>query len=781
MQDQPTEGGQENLRIELDRALEHVAATRDILRVISQSRDDEMPVFRAILDRAERLCGARGSGLQLLNETGTHLRILATMGKDKGAFPLGTEFDLNGPAGMCVAVREGRVVHIEDLKDTELYRQGHEGRRKLVDVEGRRTHFNVPLMKDGTAFGNITLGRNEVKPFTPDQIALVETFAEQAVIAIDNVRQFKEVQSRLEREAATREILAVISQSRDDEQPVFEAIVSNAARLCGAPAGVGLHLLNEARTHTRLACVWGPDVGAFPLGTEFELSGSLPQSIAIRETRVVHTPNMRQSDLYLAGDKDIVAKADEEGVGTFLSVPLIKDGIAIGCFNLNRYDVTPYTEAEIALAETFAAQAVIAIENVRQFRELQTRLERERATGEVLEVISQSRDDVQPVFDVVLEMAARLCGAPFAFLILTNAERTNLTIPAYYGTRSKFVDLINNDPLPLDPSQSISAQAVVEKRPLQVADFRDTPIYRAGQPHRVHAVEVEGIRTVLAVPLLGGDEAIGVILLYRRELALFKEDEIALAQTFSQQAVIAIENVRQFKALEQLNAELGDRVNEQVGEIERMGRLKRFLPAAVADAVVSQGSDKLLTSHRALLGVLFCDIRGFTAFCETAEPEETIEVLQTYHEEMGALIADHGAGVDTRAGDGIMVLFNDPLPCDDPAGDALRLGLAMRSRMEELCGTWRRHGHKLGFGVGISLGYATVGMVGAAGRTDYTASGTAVNLAARLCDKAEDGEILLSPRAYSAVGEDFSADSIGEISLKGIHASVEVFKVSGAK
>jgi class 3 adenylate cyclase len=212
-----------------------------------------------------------------------------------------------------------------------------------------------------------------------------------------------------------------------------------------------------------------------------------------------------------------------------------------------------------------------------------------------------------------------------------------------------------------------------------------------------------------------------------------------------------------------------------------MGRLKRFLPAAVADTVVSQGSEKLLASHRALLGVLFCDIRGFTAFCETAEPEETIEVLQSYHEEMGALIAEHGAGVDTRAGDGIMVLFNDPLPCDDPAGDALRLGLAMRARMQELGKAWRRHGHKLGFGVGISLGYATVGMVGSARRYDYTASGTAVNLAARLCDKAEDGEILLSPRAYAAVEEDFAAEPIGEISLKGIHAPVEVFRISGEK
>ncbi len=152
-------------------------------------------------------------------------------------------------------------------------------------------------------------------------------------------------------------------------------------------------------------------------------------------------------------------------------------------------------------------------------------------------------------------------------------------------------------------------------------------------------------------------------------------------------------------------------------------------------------------SHRALIATLFCDIRGFTAFCETAEPEETIEVLQDYHEQMGELISAHGGGVDKQMGDGIMVIFNDPLPCDDPAGDAVRLALAMHASMKILCAKWKKLGHRLGFGVGVSLGYATVGMVGSEGRFDYTASGTSVNTAARLSDLAEDGETLLSPRA----------------------------------
>ena len=408
--------------------------------------------------------------------------------------------------------------------------------------------------------------------------------------------------------------------------------------------------------------------------------------------------------------------------------------------------------------------------------ELKYARDRERALREVLQVISRSRDDEIPVFNVILESAARLCNAPFACLFLANDERTHLTIPAYHGARSQFVELINANPLPMDPEQSLTVQAMIARKPLQVADARDQ-VYDAGQPHRVHAVEVEGIRTLLTVPLLTPDSSLGVLFLYRREVVPFTDDEISIVQTFSDQAVIAIENVRQFKALETLNAELGDRVAEQVGEIERMGKLKRFLPAAVADTVVSSGSEDMLKSHRVFLGVLFCDIRGFTAFCETAEPEETIEILQKYHQEMGKLINAHGAGVDHRMGDGIMVLFNDPLPREDPAGDALRLAISMRARMANLGKEWKRMGYRLGFGVGISLGYATVGMVGYEGRVDYTASGTAINVASRLCEMAEDGEILLSNRAAIAVEDAFSSVSMGEVTLKGIREPVEVFKL----
>ncbi len=410
--------------------------------------------------------------------------------------------------------------------------------------------------------------------------------------------------------------------------------------------------------------------------------------------------------------------------------------------------------------------------------ELDRMRERADATQEILEIISQTHGDEQPVFEAILENAARLCKAPHAFLQLRNEADTFLEVVAQNFATSKFLDLLRAKPVPLlDNEGSISVRGLHAENPTQYEDVRlleGTDLYT---PQLGYAIEAEGMRTALFVPLIATGEGIGVICLYKHDVAPFQADEISLVQTFAAQAVIAIENVKQFKALEQLNAELGERVDEQVREIERMGRLKRFLPTAVADTVVSSGSEEMLRSHRALLGVLFCDIRGFTAFCETAEPEETIEVLQTYHEEMGKLINAHGAGVDHRMGDGIMVLFNDPLPCDDPAGDAVRLAMAMRERMVALCSGWRKLGHRLGFGVGVSLGYATVGMVGFEGRFDYTASGTAINLAARLCDEAQDGEILLSPRAHTAVEDEFSVESRGEISLKGIREPVEVFRV----
>ncbi|WP_299047381.1 GAF domain-containing protein [uncultured Tateyamaria sp.] len=771
--------------------LERAAATREVLEAISAASDDERPVFDAILGNARKLCDAPFAALILGRETDDHQTMIAHHGALQSTEELYSQGQVPMDPNKSFAARaiiEKRPVHLHNMMETEQYRAGVPNVVELCDVQGIRTNLFVPLIRDGIGIGCFIIFRHEVRPYTDEQIALVETFATQAVIALDNVRQFRDLRQRLEREAATREILQVINQNRKDARPVFDAILKNAIDLCGASAGA-LTLGAKGDTHQRMAVSQGVSQATLDVYERGEVSMNPDISMAakaILSGDVVHVADMADTDGYRAGVSHYTSVVDDTGIRTNLFVPLMTPEGGEGVLVLFRKEVKPYTPDEIALVETFAAQAAIALENVRQFRAVETRLEREKASSDILTMISQSRDNEAPVFELILRRAADLCNAHAAALAMGQAGDTHQTMEASYGLDPATIKVYDEGRVPMDPTLSVGAQAILTQKTIHVPDMAETDAYKKGVSVFVSVVEENGTRTNLLVPLVTSEGAIGVLILFRKEVKPYTDDEIALVETFAAQAVIAIENARQFRDLQArtsevqgLNASLEAKVDAQVVEIERMGRLKRFLPAAVADTVVSSGSEKMLQSHRALLGVLFCDIRGFTAFCETAEPEETIEVLQTYHEEMGKLINEHGAGVDLRMGDGVMVLFNDPVPCDDPAGDAVRLAIAMRARMAELCTGWKRLGHRLGFGVGVSLGYATVGLVGFAGRFDYTASGTAINLASRLCDEAVDGEILLSTRAGIAVEDSFEVETRGELSLKGIREPIEVFRLSG--
>ncbi|MEP0941970.1 MAG: GAF domain-containing protein [Rhizobiaceae bacterium] len=763
---------------EVQSRLERETATAEILSIISRSSDSEKPVFDAILKNAARLCDAPLGLLSTVNEERTHYGTVAHIGARSNF--LETDAAKNSPMdgnlAVARAIENRSIVHIEDLKDDNLYREKDPIRVQTVDEEGARTLLVVPLVLRDIGIGALVLYRRNVSLFSDDQIKLVESFASQAVIAIENVRHFRDLQARLERETATKNILEVIGRSREDYDPVFLAILKNSARLCAANRAA-LLLVNQGRTHVEVKSFVGQKLPADIRKEGWPIDGPHLPCQAVKAGKAVQIADARDGELYRQGDETQRTLVDEVGLRSALVVPLIQDNLAIGAISLHRlHEPNPFSEDDVLLVETFAKQAVIAIENVRQFREVRERLEREKATGMILGAISRSRDDDLPVFDIILENSARLCNASNANLTLLNEAGDAVRLVASHG-RTILSLVVGESEWKLDETLMVS-ESLNRGEPIHIPDYAATKSYQDGSNKlRARLVDEDGVHSSLAVPLMSAEGPIGTLMLHRDEPEAFNEAEISLVVSFAAQAVIAIENVKQFKALESLNAELGDRVQQQVGEIERMGKLKRFLPAAVADTVVSQGSEKMLSSHRALLGVLFCDIRGFTAFCETAEPEETIEVLQTYHEEMGKLINEHGAGVDHRMGDGIMVLFNDPIPCDDPAGDAVRLGLAMRSRMVEIARKWKKLGHRLGFGVGVSLGYATVGMVGYEERSDYTASGTAVNLAARLCDRAEDGEILMSPRAYTAVEDVFAAEPTGEIKLKGIREPVEIYRL----
>ena len=229
------------------------------------------------------------------------------------------------------------------------------------------------------------------------------------------------------------------------------------------------------------------------------------------------------------------------------------------------------------------------------------------------------------------------------------------------------------------------------------------------------------------------------------------------------------------------NRTLEQRVAQQLSEIERISRLKRFLSPAVAELILSSGDDKVLDSHRRAVTVVFCDLRGFTPFAETAEPEEVMAVLREYHASLGELIHKYEGTVERFAGDGVMILFNDPLPCPDPNQRAVQMAVEMRDRMTGLAVRWRKYGHELGFGVGVAHGYATLGRIGFEGRFDYSAIGTVVNLAARLCADAKDGQILVDSKVQAAIEESTGTEPAGELTLKGFHRPVRAFNVCGLR
>ncbi len=231
----------------------------------------------------------------------------------------------------------------------------------------------------------------------------------------------------------------------------------------------------------------------------------------------------------------------------------------------------------------------------------------------------------------------------------------------------------------------------------------------------------------------------------------------------------------------ELNRTLEGRVREQVAQLERLGRLRRFFSPQLAEAIVSGGADDPLRSHRREITVVFLDLRGFTAFAETAEPEEIMGVLREYHAAMGQLILEHEGTLERFTGDGMMIFFNDPTPVPDPQDRAVRMALAMRERVDELVRVWRKHGYELDFGVGIAQGYATLGAIGFEGRWDYGAIGTVTNLAARLCGEAQPGQILIPRRLYSALEERIEAVPVGEMSLKGFSRPVSVYNVTALK
>ncbi len=331
----------------------------------------------------------------------------------------------------------------------------------------------------------------------------------------ENVSLRAEVDRLRERDAATREILAVISQNRDDERPVLDAITRNAVKLCDA-TGAGLWLLSAAGDVTRLESVAqeenSENEAVVSVGLEFPHETISPMGRCLGDSRTINVADMQDEPSYLYGDPVASKLIDKVGIRSRLLVPLLDNGTAFGCISIVRTEVRSFSEAEIILIESFAKQAVIAIENVRQFREVQTRLEREEASREILQVISASRTDPAPVFDVILRNAAHLSGAPLANLCLLNEAGSHWHLVAHFGDGLRHL-AVGKTATPLD-SELVPAVAIRTARVVHIEDLTDTDLYRQGDPGRIAMVEVEGMRTILCVPLLREAAAIGCITLF---------------------------------------------------------------------------------------------------------------------------------------------------------------------------------------------------------------------------------------------------------------------------
>jgi class 3 adenylate cyclase/putative methionine-R-sulfoxide reductase with GAF domain len=753
---------------ERDEALEQLSAASKILKVISSLPGDLKSVFEAILENATRICEAKFGILYRFDGEAFHFA--AGVGTPTG---LAEFLRGRGPFRPTLGGRLDNVMRTKQVSHTaDITAEAVTGpAARLADA---RSTVCVPMLKDDVLVGAIFIYRQEVRPFTEKQIELVQDFAAQGVIAIENTRLLNELRQSLEQQTATSEVLSVISSSPGELKLVFDTILENATRICEAEFGI---LCSYDGNLFKYAAVRNvpPALLDFVLQRgSFLPKPRTPLDQLLKTGNVVHRADT-------SVDEVPSDSARLGGAKSHLAVPMFKDEALVGAIIIYRQEVRPFGEKQIALVQNFAAQAVIAIENARLLDELKQSLEQQTATADVLRVISSSPSELEPVFQSMLINAIRICEAEFGHLLLYDGECFRAAYlhnlpPAY----RKFWE---------QGPRRVSTKLALGRLPqtkeaVQITDMKADRAYGEGDPLRVATVDLGGAQTLLCVPMLKEDQLIGAIVIYRQEARPFTDKQVELVKNFAAQAVIAIENARLLKELRErtvqvvkLNEQLEQRVADQVGEIERMGRLRRFLPRQVADLIVASGTEKQLESHRREITALFCDLRGFTGFSESSDPEDVMALLAEYHAAIGKIIIKYSGTLERYAGDGVMVIFNDPVPVENPALQAVLMALDMRAAIGALIEKWRDLGHDLGFGIGIAHGFATLGTIGFEGRRDYAAIGTVSNVASRLCDEAKPGQILISPRVRQAVEKGITVEPVGEFALKGIRRPMTAYNV----
>jgi len=521
----------ENVRLfnETKEALEQQTATAEVLTVISSSVADTAPVFDKILDSCQRLFGTEHLGIVVVRDDG-----MIDAAAQRGSIVQAMTRTLPMPVASSrtgVAIRERRIVQMADAAE---FGRDNEWARETCEQVGNFSAAWVPMLWENRGIGSLMIVRQPPVPFSEKEQALLRTFADQAVIAIQNSSLFSETQEALARQTASADILRVISSSPTDVQPVFDAIVRTARGLLDCDSVMLMR--TDGRTFTPVAGAF-PDGSAGPPGpmtTAVDADANFPSRV-ITTKSMLHVPDWGSTDL----PPDERAVFEKRGVRATLMLPLQREGECIGVLAMARGVPRAFDANEIAMAKSFVDQAVIAIENVRLFNETKVALERQTATAEILRVISESPTDVQPVLEAVAQRAGQLCRADGSRVWLLESGR--LRAMTSYGPA--YAAMTGFETLPVART-SIGGRCVLEGRPIHVHDV--LPVMDAEYPDVRDLQQRYGFRTVLNVPLMRESEAIGAISLLRQEVRPFAPDEIGLLQTFADQAVIAIENVRLF-------------------------------------------------------------------------------------------------------------------------------------------------------------------------------------------------------------------------------------------
>src|SRR5215469_11169412 len=544
-----------------DEALAREAAIAEIMQLINRSHGDLAPVFDSILEKAHTLCGATRGALALFD--GESLRVAAAHGYPE-------EFAEELRDGVIVSqvpaplLAGARMLHYPDLRQID-----DPTARAIAERGGVRTNLLLPLRKDGALLGLITCNRQEVRPFTDGQIALLENFAAQAVIAIENARLLTETREALEQQTATAEVLQVINSSPSELAPVFDAMLARALSLCDATHG---HIWRVEGHQAHAVALRGDAqfIESMRRESPTDLLSGRPLTRIARGEHVVRIPDATKEELYRTHDayREFI---DASGIRSGVMVALRKDEALLGAIVVHRKEVRPFTDKQIALLQNFAAQAVIAVENARLLTETREALEQQTATAEVLGVINSSPGDLAPVFDAMLEKAMRLCDANFGWMFTIDGNSAHIV--AEREVPEAFVAYVTENPPGIGPD-TFFGRAVLRRSIIHTADIRTADTYRSGQPLAKAAADLGGVRAILMAPLVKEARALGVFAIFRTEVRPFSDKQIALLQNFAAQAVIAMENARLItetrEALEQqtATAEVLGVINSSPGDLE---------------------------------------------------------------------------------------------------------------------------------------------------------------------------------------------------------------------